>query len=725
MKTKNTFIDWNFTNVWGIDLKINEGYPYLRGFTYATDPRSYEDICDSRGELYNAATGACIEATPEARQAKCLEENRIWETPANTCRDKIDWYDGKNSPYIISTASELERLAYLVNTGRDDFAGKEIQIEKNIALTGTWNPIGNETSKSFKGTFDGQEKTISGLLVNEVDYAGLFGNVGANGQIMNVRVTASEVKAGLYAGVLVGYYNSAKPIDNVYANGNATCAGGTPLCAAGGLAGGVYGTLNTVTISNSYATGNAHANTSGSTNIAYVGGLVGEAQANLIIENSWAGGKVSNTENSGNTSSIGGLVGKAQRNLTIEKSYARGKVSGYATKIGGLVGEADGSVSIKNSFSKGEAYGVNGMAIVGGLVGDANDGSVNIENSYVGGQIHMSSMPENSPTMIYGDVGGLVGFINTSRLNVNSAYYDNSYVIGAYYPVYMGTGDKEYNEAHLDFGKLTTSLKNKATFTDWDFTDIWAISSSKNNGYPYLLGMPEDPGLSSSPAVNPPVGPGPGVVVTPPSYSISVTSNAGGTARANAATATEGTTVSLSATPSEGYNFKEWNVKSGSVSISDKFSASATFKMPAEAVSIEAVFEMMDGFYKITVTSTTGGIANASANVAEYTTLVHLTATPSAGYMFKQWNVKSGEVVLSRATDANAKFTMPPRAVAIEAVFEDMNSVSPIIARLPNFNGSTKVEVFNLQGKPVSMHNLRPGVYIVKTGGEVFRIAIK
>lgn len=31
MKQKETFVDWDFENVWGIDSKINNGYPYLKG----------------------------------------------------------------------------------------------------------------------------------------------------------------------------------------------------------------------------------------------------------------------------------------------------------------------------------------------------------------------------------------------------------------------------------------------------------------------------------------------------------------------------------------------------------------------------------------------------------------------------------------------------------------------------------------------------------------------
>jgi len=61
----------------------------------------------------------------------------------------------------------------------------------------------------------------------------------------------------------------------------------------------------------------------------------------------------------------------------------------------------------------------------------------------------------------------------------------------------------------------------------------------------------------------------------------------GGTA--DKTTAKKGETVTLTATPTETQIFKYWEVKSGDVTVSDIFSETATFTMPAENVHIEAV----------------------------------------------------------------------------------------------------------------------------------------
>ena len=69
-------------------------------------------------------------------------------------------------------------------------------------------------------------------------------------------------------------------------------------------------------------------------------------------------------------------------------------------------------------------------------------------------------------------------------------------------------------------------------------------------------------------------------------YNVTVTTEGDGTAQASAAKAAEGETVTLTATPDEGYHFKKWDVLSGDVTITGD-----TFAMPAENVSVKAVFE--------------------------------------------------------------------------------------------------------------------------------------
>ncbi|MCL2282343.1 MAG: hypothetical protein FWC26_03405 [Fibromonadales bacterium] len=105
------------------------------------------------------------------------------------------WYTSPDAPeYEISTGGQLRGLTDLVNGATTiSFSGRTIKLTGDIALSGNWTPIGNVREKPFQGVFDGQKFTISGLAVNGGNYAGLFGYVGASGQIKMVVAAAMVV----------------------------------------------------------------------------------------------------------------------------------------------------------------------------------------------------------------------------------------------------------------------------------------------------------------------------------------------------------------------------------------------------------------------------------------------------------------------------------------------------------------------------------------------------
>ena len=153
----------------------------------------------------------------------------------------------------------------------------------------------------------------------------------------------------------------------------------------------------------------------------------------------------------------------------------------------------------------------------------------------------------------------------------------------------------------------------------------------------------------------------------PETYTVTVQTDGNGTASASPASATAGTEITLTATPDNGYHFKEWQVVSGGVTISD-----SKFTMPAEDVTVKAVFEQDDDpsppqpeTYTVTVQTEGNGNASATPASAEVGTLINLTASPDNGYHFKEWQVVSGGVTIS-----DGKFTMPAGDVTVKAVFE-------------------------------------------------------
>ncbi len=152
----------------------------------------------------------------------------------------------------------------------------------------------------------------------------------------------------------------------------------------------------------------------------------------------------------------------------------------------------------------------------------------------------------------------------------------------------------------------------------------------------------------------------------PTEYTVTVTTEGGGTASASLAKAAAGAEIALTATPNKGYHFKEWEVISGGVTIVDD-----KFTMPDSNVEVKAIFEEdappAPTEHTVTVTSGGNGMASASPSKAVAGAEITLSATPDKGYHLKEWQVESpaGLVI------TNNKFTMPNGDVEIKATFEE------------------------------------------------------
>ena len=212
-------------------------------------------------------------------------------------------------------------------------------------------------SNTFRGTFDGNGHSISGLFIERDGadvaggtFVGLFGMVTEGGSIQNVRLTDVDITGydfiGAAAGIMVGTSLSGVSASGAVRGGyrvgglvgsNAGSISGsradvdvTGQSPVGGLAGR---TDDGSSIVASYATGSA-------TGVVNVGGLVGVNWG--LISATYATGTVGGRR-------MGGLVGW---NLgRIEASYATGSVAGEEP-IGGLVGTNSSRGTIAASYSE-------------------------------------------------------------------------------------------------------------------------------------------------------------------------------------------------------------------------------------------------------------------------------------------------------------------------------------------------------------------------------------
>lgn len=161
-----------------------------------------------------------------------------------------DYSIDKNGNIEIYTASGLKRFSqYFLNID-NGLKDKTVTLVNNLTLTEAFTPIGT-AEKPFKGTFDGNGKTISGLNINlpEADNVGLFAVV--DGEVKNLTIEGATVTGKTNVGVIAGSVGATGKITNCTVNGGigggfvmADANGGS---IAGAVAAGSTVTNNTIT----------------------------------------------------------------------------------------------------------------------------------------------------------------------------------------------------------------------------------------------------------------------------------------------------------------------------------------------------------------------------------------------------------------------------------------------------------------------------------------------
>ena len=234
--------------------------------------------------------------------------------------------------YKISTEESLRAFAAAVKAddgnGTYAHAGVTLYLAGDIALTGTWTPVGSTATyvgDFFAGTFDGCGHTISGLNVQgSTVNQGLFAAIN-KATIRNLNVSGT-VSCGTknYVGGIVGKVQ-AGTIENCSFSGSVT----------GGYTGGIAGGLNSnnVTIS-------------GCANLAAVtgtttGGILGYWKNTAAIRDCYNTGSVTGS------AKAGGIVGQLQKG-SIENCYSIGDIGGKASQKGGIF--AFSSATVKNCY---------------------------------------------------------------------------------------------------------------------------------------------------------------------------------------------------------------------------------------------------------------------------------------------------------------------------------------------------------------------------------------
>ena len=371
-------------------------------------------LCLGLSLLPTAAEGETVGA-PEGIGAPELPIPTI---PADNWLDYAEAVEEKDDVYEITKAEQLAWIAKQTVMLKTDFSGKTLKLMNDIDLSKhLWTPIGHK-DMAFKGSFDGQNHTVKGLIItddaNAGDYVGLFGYV-YGGLLQNVTLTDAYLKvsssSSLYVGTLVGDADDSS-ITNCSVS-NATVSGSSSFCHVGGVAGSASSITN-CSVSSASVRGTASSN-------CHVGGVAGSASS---ITNC----NVSCVSVSGTTTYscyAGGAAGSAHSitNCSVSDVSVSVTASSDSTLcyVGGVAGYAkysivnssvsDVSVSVTASSSSSSSYDST-LCYVGGVAGYASSITYcSVSNTTVNGTASTSSNNYNCY------VGGVAGYANSSIRN--------------------------------------------------------------------------------------------------------------------------------------------------------------------------------------------------------------------------------------------------------------------------------------------------------------------
>lgn len=313
----------------------------------------------------------------------------------------------ESDPYLIFNPIQLNQLRNYLNQ-----SGVYFKLMADIDLTELledenpsqgWQPVGNSSSAAFKGVFDGNGKTVSGLWIKRsgTDNIGLFGYT-TGAMIKNLKVVAALIVGKDNVGCMSGYS------ENTTFNGCSVSGDIQGVSCIGGYVGSSSG--DQLVLSNNYA--NVSVIASGN----YAGGFVGRNEAYYEFS-------VSDCKLDGNiikgADFVGGCCGAIEgRNGHINQitnSFINVDIVG-SSYIGGICGYSINTVHSINLINCGYVGYINGGGYVGGLVGCIR------KPSYAAARDNIQKSFSISVVLAEGDyAGGLVGYDH----GYSAGYYTN------------------------------------------------------------------------------------------------------------------------------------------------------------------------------------------------------------------------------------------------------------------------------------------------------------
>ncbi len=285
--------------------------------------------------------------------SKVTHSKSLW---ANSVIDDSIFAGGKGTeedPYTIKTEDQLRAFAKSL-TSKIDYSGIYLKLTDDIQLKGgRWIPVG-EGEYPFKGTFDGDGHSITGLTIGSKDaayedpigddagvYFGLFGVLTSGAEVKDLSIDADinvTSAQSIYVSALAGYMDSAV-IDGVTVSGN--IQGATTHSKGNVFVGGVAGNALREKIINTVGTADVRAEAVGG--LAEAGGIIGLSNRGLIA-NCYTTGKITGTADrkEEGSPSLGGIAAVQAGTMLNCYSLADIEADCYTGYVGALAGWATG-----------------------------------------------------------------------------------------------------------------------------------------------------------------------------------------------------------------------------------------------------------------------------------------------------------------------------------------------------------------------------------------------
>ena len=228
-------------------------------------------------------------------------------------------------PYLITSTSDLNQLATNVNSGTEH-EGDYFVLTTDLTYSHTtdWNdasstennftPIGgynNNYYRYFKGHFDGQGHTISGIRIyqsgseTEKRYAALFGQLSNGAEVKNVFLADARFTGHYYCGPIVGINYNGR-VENCHVLSDVTVhAVTTNAYHHGGVVGNNLGTITGCT---------SAASITAAVSCKYNGGITGHGSG-TVEDCIYFGSTVAGD------SYVGAIIGYASSESTIRNCY--------------------------------------------------------------------------------------------------------------------------------------------------------------------------------------------------------------------------------------------------------------------------------------------------------------------------------------------------------------------------------------------------------------------